>query len=87
MEESESAAGQVLLLGGEMQGEAVSTVHLVDLATGVCTSGRPDILRSRYLFSAAGLLDGRKIVCAGGVGAGSLAEMWGAPDQGAADAP
>jgi hypothetical protein len=42
VEESDSAAGQVLLLGGMVQGNApVSTVHLVDLATGVCTPGRP----------------------------------------------
>ena len=56
VEESESVAGQVLLLGGWMQvGGRVSTVHLVDLATGVCTPGRPDMLRSRFLFAAAGL--------------------------------
>jgi hypothetical protein len=89
VEESDSAAGQVLLLGGEMQsGGAVSTVHLVDLATGVCTPGRPDMLGSRYLFAAAGL-PGGGIVCAGGyggVGGGSSAETWGAPVQGAPDA-
>jgi hypothetical protein len=85
VEESDSAAGQVLLLGGTMQGGAVSTAHLVDLATGVCTPGRPDMLRSRYLFAAAGFPDGR-IVCAGGYGAGSLAEMLGPPVQGALDA-
>jgi hypothetical protein len=41
VEESDSAAGQVLLLGGRAQGGAsVSTVYL---ATGVCTPGRPDL--------------------------------------------
>jgi hypothetical protein len=85
VEESDSAAGQVLLLGGVMQGVPVSTVHLVDLATGVCTPGRPDLLGSRYNSAAAGL-PGGGIVCAGGGGAQSSAEMWGAPVQGAPDA-
>jgi hypothetical protein len=85
VEESDSAAGQVLLLGGLMQdGEESSTVHLVDLATGVCTPGRPDLLRSRFAFAAAGL-PGGGIVCAGRYG-GSSAEMWGPPVQGALDA-
>jgi hypothetical protein len=44
VDESDSAAGQVFLLGGAMQGGLVSTVHLVDLATGVCTPSRPDLL-------------------------------------------
>ena len=61
-------------------GEVSSTVHLVDLATGVCTPGRPDMLRSRYLLAAAGLPGGR-IVCAGGWGGAgghlSSAEMGG----------
>ncbi len=85
--ESDSAAGQVLLLGGVMEGGAMSrTVHLVDLATGVCTPGRPDLLRLRFDFAAAGL-PGGGIVCAGG-GGGSpqSAEMWGPPVQGAPDA-
>jgi hypothetical protein len=87
VEESDSAAGQVLLLGGAMGGGAVSTVHLVDLATSVCTPGRPDLLRSRFNSAAAGLPDGR-IVCAGGGDGGDLssAEMWGPPVQGAPDA-
>jgi hypothetical protein len=90
VDESDSAAGQVLMLGGVMQGYTpVSTVHLVDLATGVCTPGRPDMLRSRYLLAAAGLPGGR-IVCAGGWGGAgghlSSAEMGGAPLQGALDA-
>jgi hypothetical protein len=87
VEESDSAAGQVLLLGGVLEdGEVSTTVHLVDLATGVCTPGRPDMLGSRYFFAAAGL-PGGGIVCAGG-GGGSpqSAEMWGPPVQGAPDA-
>jgi hypothetical protein len=78
VEESDSAAGQVLLLGGYVQGGAVPTVHLVDLATGVCTPGRPEMLHSRYDFAAAWLPDGR-IVCAGGWSGGSSAEMRGPP--------
>ena len=76
VEESDSAAGQVLLLGGLTLQGAVSTVHLVDLATGVCTPGRPEMLHSRYDFAAAWLPDGR-IVCAGGWSGGSSAEMRG----------
>jgi hypothetical protein len=76
VEESDSAAGQVLLLGGWVRGGGVSsTVHLVDLATGVCTPGRPDLLRSRYHFAAAELRDGR-IVCAGGVTALVISRRW-----------
>jgi hypothetical protein len=86
VEESDSAAGQVLLLGGLTLQGAVSTVHLVDLATGVCTPGRPDLLRSRENFAAARLLGGG-IVCAGGFGGGpQSAEVWGPPVQGAPDA-
>jgi hypothetical protein len=86
VEESDSATGQVLLLGGAVGG-AVPTVHLVDLATGVCTPGRPDMLHSRYDFAAAWLPDGR-VVCAGGYSGGNLssAEMWGPPVQGGLDA-
>jgi hypothetical protein len=63
--ESGSAAGQVLPLGGHGEDrDPVSTVYLVDLATGVCTP-QPNLLRTRYQFTAARLPDGR-IVCAGG---------------------
>jgi hypothetical protein len=63
--ESGSAAGQVLLLGGCGEDrDPVSTVNLVDLATGVCTP-QPNLLRERCQFTAARLPDGR-IVCAGG---------------------
>ena len=38
VEENDSAVGQVLLLGGCDEEDAVLlTVHLVDLATGVCS--------------------------------------------------
>ena len=84
VEESDSAAGQVLLVGGYVQG-VVSTVRLVDLATGVCTPGRLDMLRSRSHFAAVGLPDGR-LVCAGGGMGNSSAEMWGPPVQGAPNA-
>ena len=89
VEESDSAAGQVLLVGGRFPvGEGVvSTVQLVDLATGVCTP-QPDLLHRRHLPAAARMLDGC-IVCAGGIGVSdveSTAEMWGPPVQGAMDA-
>ena len=60
-------------------------MHLVDLATGVCTPGRPDLLRRRFDFAAAGLPGGR-IVCAGGGHGDSSAEMFWPPVQGAPDA-
>jgi hypothetical protein len=64
---SGSAAGHVLLLGGfDEVRDPVSTVYLVDLATGVCTP-QPNLLRERCQFTAARLPDGR-IVCAGGRG-------------------
>jgi hypothetical protein len=64
--ESGSAAGQVLLLGGYgADGDPMSTVYLVDLATGVCTP-QPNLLSERCQFTAARLPDGR-IVCAGGL--------------------
>jgi len=64
--ESDSAAGQVLLLGGYgADDETVSTVYLVDLATGKCTP-QPNLLCERCHFTAARLPDGR-IICAGGL--------------------
>jgi hypothetical protein len=64
VEESGSVAGQVLLLGRCTDGQVMSTVHLVDLATGVCTP-QPNLLVARYMFAAARLPDGC-VVCAGG---------------------
>ena len=70
VEESGSIAGQVLLLGGCKDNHGVmSTVHLVDLATGVCTP-QPNlhvvvIIVARGRFVAARLPDGC-VVCTGG---------------------
>jgi len=85
VEESTSAAGQVLLLGGfDEQGVALSTVHLVDLATGTCTP-QPALSYVRGDLSAARLPDGR-FVCAGGYLAQTLAEVLGPPGGGASNA-
>ena len=84
VEESDSAAGQVLLLGGlDPSHLPLSTVQLVDLATGVCTP-QSHLLHSRMYPAAARLPDGR-VVCTGGIGGGSSAEIWGPPEQGAQD--
>jgi hypothetical protein len=84
VDESDSALGQVLLIGGYDQDlEETSAVFLVDLATGVCTPQAP-LLHARFFFAAAGLPDGR-IACAGGFSIISTAEMWGPPLQGAHD--
>jgi hypothetical protein len=83
VDESDSAAGQVLLRGGvDDDDEPMSTVHLVDLATGACAR-QPD--HSRVDHAAARLPDGR-IICAGGDMLSS-AEVRGPPEQGGADAP
>jgi hypothetical protein len=89
VEESDSAAGQMLLLGGEDDATSIrSTAHLIDLATGACAR-QPDLLHSRGFHAAARLPDGR-IICAGGFDdAGvdlSSTKVWGPPDQGGADA-
>jgi hypothetical protein len=85
VEESTSAAGQVLLLGGfDEQGVALSTVHLVDLATGTCTP-QPALSYVRGNLSAARLPDGR-IVCAGGYPALASSEVLGPPGGGASNA-
>jgi hypothetical protein len=63
-------------------------VHLVDLATGVCTPAHQDFAYSRSYFSAERLPDGR-IVCVGGTtgfGANSLGEVNEPPELGAPDA-
>jgi hypothetical protein len=88
VDESDSAAGQILLLGVAAVNRPLSTVHLVDLATGACAR-QPDLLHSRGVHAAARLSDGR-IICAGGLDGEyavlSSAEAWGPPDQGGADA-
>jgi len=85
VEESNSAAGQVLLLGGyDEEGVGFSTVHLVDLATGVCTP-QAALLSSRLSSAAVRILDGR-VACAGGYGSLSSAEVWGPPANGASNA-
>jgi hypothetical protein len=64
-------------------------VHLVDLATGVCTPARPDLLLPRDGFAAERMPDGR-IVCVGGYVPSSVAssgdEVYGPPASGAPDA-
>jgi len=75
----------VLLIGGTGQDDTTtSSVRLVDLATGACTP-HADLLNERSHFAAARLSDGG-IVCAGGGGESSRAEIWGAPVQGALEA-
>ena len=83
VDESDSAAGQVLLLGGADANIRLSTVYLVDLATGA-GARQPDLLHSRVYHAAARLPD-KRIICAGGFdGAAFLssAEVWGPPVQG-----
>jgi hypothetical protein len=64
VDESDSAAGQVLLLGGEDDDDSIlPTVHLVELATGACAR-QPDLLHSRVCHASTRLPDGR-IICAG----------------------
>jgi len=92
VEESTSAAGQVLLLGllggeGEQVDEdefGVPTVQLVDLATSVCTP-QPDCLndyRRDVRFTAVRMPDGR-VVCAGGGASHKSVEVLGPPAGGA----
>jgi hypothetical protein len=86
MDENDSAAGQVLLIGGfDESYDLLSTVQLVDLATGACAP--QNNLLHRRAYAAAGRLPDGRIICAGGTGgASSSAEVWGAPEQGTADA-
>lgn len=72
VEESDSPAGQVLLLGG-IDFNGASTVQLLDLATGACAQ-QPDLL-NRRAYSVAGPLPDRRIVYVGGVGAESSVEI------------
>jgi hypothetical protein len=64
VDERNSAVGQVLLLGGYANRAYLSSVQLVDLATGACAR-QPNLLHSRAYHAAARLPDGR-ITCAGG---------------------
>jgi hypothetical protein len=73
VDESDSAAGQVLLLG--VTGHRA--MHLVDLATGTCTR-QPDMLHARFNSAAARLKDGR-VVCVGGGQHPISAEVYGPP--------
>jgi hypothetical protein len=61
----------------------LSTVHLVDLATGVCTP-QPALLDTHYAFTGVRIPDGR-VVCAGGSFSNASAEVWGPPASGAAN--
>ena len=84
VDESHSALGQVILLGGRTEDRtATSSVRLVDLATGVCTL-QDELLHARSHFAAARLPDG-SVVCAGGTGGLTTAEIWGGLYQGAHD--
>jgi len=62
----------------------LSTVHLVDLATGVCTP-QAALLDDRFGFAAVCIPDGR-VACAGGYSALASAEVWGPPAGGASNA-
>jgi hypothetical protein len=68
IDEGESERGQVLLIGGlDEHGVASSAVHLVDLATGVCTA-QASLLSpqgGRIGSCIAGRLPNGRIVCAG----------------------
>jgi hypothetical protein len=90
VDESGSVAGQVLLLEGRKDDDqgGTSTVHLVDLATGVCTPW-PNLLCARESFAAARLPQGC-VVCAGGLDINnyetlSSVEVLEPPAQGATD--
>jgi hypothetical protein len=87
VEESDSAAGQVLLFSGQVLSEGIeSEVHLMDLAAGTCTR-QPDMLHARHHFATARLRDGR-VVCAGGQNSSnSTAEVYGPPVQAAPNGP
>jgi hypothetical protein len=85
VEESDSAAGQVLPLGGLGEDyRPVSTVQLVDLATGACAPQNNHL--HQRVYPAAGQFPDGRIVCAIGIGSYQSAEVWGPPAQGAADA-
>jgi hypothetical protein len=84
VDESDSAQGQVLLLGG-WNGDSydrVITIHLVDLTTGECTpQSPPDILDSVMAPAAARLPDGRVTFFGYNVNAGMLVSVLQQPEQ------
>jgi hypothetical protein len=88
VEESDSAAGQVLLIGGHVSGSgAQSAMYLVDLATGACAPQPTQLNNARYYHAADRLPDARgRIVCAGGYPTWTSAEVYGPSVQGALDA-
>jgi hypothetical protein len=82
--ESDSAAGQVLLLGGaDAADNLLSTVQLINMATGVCTL-QPHLLNTSRVYAAAARLPDGRVVCAGGIGEAS-AEVLGPPKRGRSD--
>jgi hypothetical protein len=85
VDESHSALGQVLLLGGQTRpNTSTSSVRLVDLATGICTP-QANLLHARSYFATARLPNGG-IVCAGGVDGRFRADMLERPVESAPDA-
>ena len=91
VDESHSALGQVLLLGGKRTSHvgmytSILSAQLVDLATGVCTL-QADLLHTPKLLAAVRLPDGG-IACIGGADIEGLStwDRWGRPVQGALDA-
>jgi hypothetical protein len=60
-------------------------VQLVDLAPGECVDQNQLEPYSPF-FPAAGRLPDGRVICAGSTDAALTAEVWGAPEQGAADA-
>ena len=91
VDESNSALGQVLLLGGTVVNASgmtntppSSSMQILDLATGVCTP-QPHLRNAEYPFAAATLPDGR-VVCAGGIDPQfvdwTAARVYGPPEQG-----
>jgi hypothetical protein len=85
VEESDSVAGQVLLLGAHDGSELLSTMQLVDLATGACVQ-QPGLLDSRVYSPAVRLPDGCVVSADGTGGDESSADVFGPPAQGAPDA-
>jgi hypothetical protein len=67
IDESESEQGQVLLIGGYHDEELSSAVHMVDLATGMCTA-LPSLLSPQdgvFIVSTAARLPDGRVVCVG----------------------